>query len=238
MKKCPNCNDFALYDDNVAVCPICDARLTAYTRPGAATERDKTIIMPRNDQQHQEQSGSETPQFETKQGLRYVYRGMITEINHHARFHNRLKKWVFAFFRGEPYQFGNTSHGSVVRIEEFHHDRISGRKRDLVFYGDVEGRFNYGDDVTVIAKRRGDRYIVTRMYLNETESRVRPTPQIPSAIIVVFSLLLLIAVVYLLVSIAGFFASGAFLVLLQKLFSFAIVVLVLFWIARALFRRD
>lgn len=57
---------------------------------------------------------------------------------------------------------------------------MSGKKRDLIFYGDIEGRLNYGDDVRAVVKKRGDRYVATKIYSNETESQIRPTPQIPA----------------------------------------------------------
>ena len=101
-------------------------------------------------------------------------------IRDRARYHNRFKKIVNALFRGEPYQFGNTSHETVFRVEGFHDGLLSGRKRDLIYYGDIEGRINYGDDVVVNAKKMGDRYIVTSLYSNETESQIKPPPQIPA----------------------------------------------------------
>lgn len=244
MKRCPNCNDFALYDDNVSTCPICDASLVAYSRKGSSSsagdDAAREPIRPNSDRQRSNATSSSqqsAPEFERISGLRYHYRGIITEINSHARLHTRLKKWLNALFRGEPYQFGNTSHETIIRVEEFRNGRIAGRKRDLVYYGDVEGRFNHGDDVSITAKRRGDRYIITNMYLNETESRVRTGPQIPASIIAILSLIILIAAIYLIGGIIGFITSGALYVLLENALSVIIVVVVLWWVLRRLFRR-
>lgn len=32
MKKCPSCNDYALYDDEITTCPLCGATLVTYRR--------------------------------------------------------------------------------------------------------------------------------------------------------------------------------------------------------------
>ena len=32
MKRCPSCNDFALYDDSIDTCPICGTTLIRYRR--------------------------------------------------------------------------------------------------------------------------------------------------------------------------------------------------------------
>lgn len=248
MKRCPNCNDFALYDDNVSTCPICDSNLVTYSRNGSTsttstgtgTTRTREPVRPNTETQRTNTANATqqtAPEFERISGLRYHYRGIITEISSHARLHTRLKKWVNAVFRGEPYQLGHTSHETIIRVEEFHNGRVAGRKRDLVYYGDVEGRFNYGDDVSITAKRRGDRYIVTNMYLNETESRVRPGPQIPAGIIAILSLILLVVAIYLIGGIIAFITSGALFVLFEKAITIIIVVAVLWWIVRGLFRR-
>lgn len=244
MKRCPNCNDFALYDDNVSTCPICDTSLVTYNRKenssSAGDNATREPIRPNNDRQRANTTNSSqqsAPEFERISGLRYHYRGIITEINSHARFHTRFKKWLNALFRGEPYQFGNTSHETIIRVEEFRSGRVAGRKRDLVYYGDVEGRFNHGDDVSVTAKRRGDRYIVTNMYLNETETRVRTGPQISAGIIAALSLILLIAAIYLVGVIVAFITSGALFILFENALSIVLVAVILWWILRRLFRR-
>ena len=249
MKRCPTCNDFALYDDNIHTCPICDSTLVTYVRNVSSrsstdstnweTNNGEPVRSNNTQSTNSEQHGANraTPVFETRSGLRYHYRGIVTEITPRARLHNRLKKWIYALFRGEPYQFGNTSHETVLRIEEFHIGRVSGRKRDLIFYGDVEGRFNVGDDVDIIAKRRGDRYIVTRMYLNETESYVRSGPQIPAGIVAILSLIALVLALYLVGGVVAFIASGALLVLLDKAIGVIIVIAVVWWLFRSFFRR-
>lgn len=241
MKKCPNCNDFALYDDNVSSCPICDKELIAYNRNANITNgNSSTPIKPNNTRNREQNIQSQIqspPDFEHFNGLRYHYRGRVININHQARLHSRLKKWLNALFLGEPYQFGNTSHETVIRIEEFNQERISGRKKDFFYYGDVEGRFETNDDVVITAKRRRDRFIVTRLYSNETESIIRPGPQIPSIVIVLFTLSVLTVLGFLVCGLISLITSGVMFVLLEEAISVIIVVAILYWIVKTLFRR-
>ncbi len=250
MKKCPRCNDFALYDDNVQFCPVCETELIMYRRgnasgatykddAGSNTHNDEQPIRPHNrtqpDRVNTDQSTE--PQFETRSGLRYQYRGTITEIHPDSRFNSRLKKWIYALLRSEPYQFGHTSHKTIIRVEGFHTGRVSGERRDLIFYGDVEGRFNHGDDVTITAKKRGDRYIVTNMYLNETQSYVRPGPQIPAGVIALATVGMFLLALFLIIGLINFIKSGAFWALLKKVVVIAIVIVAAWWLIRSLFRR-
>lgn len=221
MKKCPNCNDFALYDDDVAACPICGASLVKYQRRSSTRVQSEPqeVIQPIvHDTEPERRSNNIAPEFETKQGLRYVYRGTVTEISSRARYHNRFKKIVNALFRGEPYQFGNTSHETVFRVEGFHDGLLSGRKRDLIYYGDIEGRINYGDDVVVNAKKMGDRYIVTSLYSNETESQIKPPPQIPALLFWILIIAIALGIFYLA-------SSGILASLLIKVATYAILII-------------
>ena len=254
MKRCQNCNDFALYDDNIMTCPVCDSKLITYVRKSRSTSAEEEPIRPnrnarteepvrlnrnarteepvrpnRNTRTEESVRPNTPPAFETRRGGLYHYRGQIIQISSQARLHSRLKKLVNALFLGEPYQFGNTSHQTAIRIEAFHEGRISGRRRDLIFYGDVEGRIYSGDDVTITAKRRGDRYIVTRMYSNETETAVRPAPQIPNAMVWVTFLLLAMLVI-------GFIVSGLALALLKEVIIIVVTLLIVWEIIKAFFR--
>lgn len=37
MKRCPKCNDLALYSDEILACPICDTALVKYVRQGTSS---------------------------------------------------------------------------------------------------------------------------------------------------------------------------------------------------------
>lgn len=236
MKKCAQCNDFALYDDITGSCPICGATLVTYSRGGRIeTSAINNVVHPNNTSYENDEEA--VPAFENRQGFRYVYRGIITEVSSHSRFHNRLKKWINAIFRAEPYQFGNTSHETIFRLEEFSNGKIAARKQNFVFYGDVEGQLSIGDDATVTAKRRGDRYIVNRLFLNETRQNVRPAFQIPSGIITVAFGFILLLLVVLVADIVDFIASGSLYLILQKSLSVAILVLFVYWIYKGIRRN-
>ena len=245
MKRCNACNDLAIYDDNIINCPICGTPLVAYQREQHAVTRQTnpqtpplTRTQPRvNEPRGNGRTRQEPPQFETRSGMYYVYRGMVAEIRSQSRFHSRLKKIVNSLFRGEPYQLGNTSHETVFRLEEFTEARLNGRRRDLIFYGDVEGRFFVGDDVTVQAKRIGDRYIVCSMYLNDTGAPVRPAPQLPAAavwLLMFLILALLAAVVY---GVSAVIESGIIGDFVRRVLPTLIVVAVIIWWIRTRFFR-
>lgn len=187
MKRCPHCNDISSYGDWEEFCPVCNTRLIPiHSDNGAFSDFDTDYVSPARlitpiaeaeEEDDEVTSGAqEIPAFENNG----TYRGRITYVHSQSRFHSRLKKIIFALLRGEPYQFGNTSHETLFRLAEFTPGHISGRERNFIFYGDVEGRFDIGDDVTVRAKVRGDRHIVRSFYSNSTESYVRPKPQLPA----------------------------------------------------------
>ena len=177
---------------------------------------------------------STVPAFETRKGLHYVYRGTVLEVSYQARLHSTFKKCVNAVFHSEPYQFGHTAHLTVLRIKGPAPGRASGERRDVVFYGDVEGRFVRGDRVTVTTRRKGDRNIVTRLYSNETQSLVRPSPQIPSDAVKLLFALLSVLTIVMGMTIVGFVASGAFLQLISTLIQYAVAIFVVYRILRAL----
>lgn len=194
MKQCPHCNDRALYEDALEKCPLCNSDLIPYVRAdrgnrgmgedfgrqGANPDRGPRVISPDEHTSENQSSRDEEPLFEQRTGNRYVFRGTVAEISTHTRYYNRIHKIVNTISRGEPYQLGNTSHESVIRIEEFHNGRLATQRRDLVMYGDVEGLIQIGDDVTAWTIRRNNRYIIQNLYSHETNSDVTPGPQMPA----------------------------------------------------------
>ena len=74
---------------------------------------------------------------------------------------------------------------------------------DFTLFGSLQNLLSPGDDVTVLAKRKGHRYIARQVYNHSTDSYVRTTPNIPAAVIRVFAFLLLAAVIFAIVSIAS-----------------------------------
>lgn len=207
MKYCPNCNDMALYDDSETLCPICDSHLAIYqsqSRQQQGNTRTSARRVVRPMESDTASSEGNTYQFERHTGRAYLFHGTVAEVNAQARLHNRFKKLVNSLFYGEPYQFGNTSHETIIRLEELHYGRLATQRRDLIAYGDINSIISIGDELTVRAVRHGDRYVVTSIYSDETESSVPISPQLPSAVII---LLFLLALAFIW-GIISFFANG------------------------------
>ena len=265
MKRCPTCNDFALYEDDLFECPICGSYLEVYSR-NAAVGRRPTVpgsssmdypvshtvpvspVTPADvdvtravepygtGQSTVGQRTDRYPQFEQRSGRDYIFRGTITEIHSLARYPNRMKKIINSLFHAEPYQFGNTAHATILRIEEFS-DRLSGQKRDVTFYGDVEGYVSHNDDVRVVCRRVGSRYIVRRMYSLETDSAVTPAPYISAAVVRFIALVLLALIVCLVIGVGDFVQSGAAAELGEGLLILVGILLVCRYAWRRRFRR-
>ncbi len=224
MKKCPICNGLELYDDAETNCPHCDAILVPYVRanrrsnpidPGSGPQGEtvEEIVRPtqRNSKPREEQ-----PEFESHVGRRLIYRGIVDSITPTSRFMRPLLKLANALFRGQPYQFGNPVHETIIRIEEISRSRLPDRLRSLVYYGEL-GELDVGDDVTISAVRKKDRLIIRSIVINDIESAVRPHGQISAAAVRVLALLSFVLVFILLASLISFFTSGGFWVLLGTL---------------------
>lgn len=252
MKRCLQCNDFSLYEDGVSNCPVCGQFLSMYSRSGRYSRNADDIPVsnknvPYNNAVNNVGSASANASgrnnvnnftFETRNGLSYVYRGIITEITPQTRLHSPLKKWANAIFSNEPYQLSNTSHSTMFRVMDISNGRFSRAKRDFVFFGDVEGRFFVGDDVTVTAKRRGNRYIVTNLHLNDTETNVRPVSiQIPALIVRLLTLFVICAVVLFICGVVSILTSEAFHVFLGELLGYMVCGMLIFTFIRAFFKR-
>lgn len=245
MKRCSNCDDFALYDDEIVFCPICNSRLVEYT--GGGSQTDDTVICPQSDR-NETFSEINPPVFETVNGNTYVFRGTVTEISPQSRWNNRHKKIFNSLFTGEPYQFGNTSQSCVIRIEEFHTGRMASQMRNVVFYGEIEGRIVYGDDVIIVAKRKRGRFIATSIQVNDTEETIKPQVQIPAGVIRFFAIFLAILALYLIIGFIGFVATGSFVNFLNgvlggifdilfKIFGTFAPFIIIYFVVRTMFKR-
>lgn len=234
MKKCPTCNDFIIYDDSVEKCPICNTYLIY--KDEMNFNQNRTINNAINSIEDNKPT-SDAPEFQTGNGLRQKYRGIVTEINSNSRFHNRTKKIINSIFNAEPYQFGNTSQYTVIRIEEMDDSLVAGRRKDLIFYGDIENQINRGDDIEASVITRRNKIIITNLYNYDTNSTVRPSPQIPSGVVWIILLLLIALLIILIVGIVNFVASGALMFLVRNVFLLAIIVLIMWWIIKGMFNR-
>lgn len=212
MKRCPECNDMALYDDTSMTCPICNATLVPYVRRTAATSHaPQTPVRPVSGRQTAGvDEGRRNPVFETVSGNEIKIRGLVSNVVLNSRTLTVRDKIADCFVRGVPFQFGNPVYETIIRVEEITDRGIPSQTRSIVFYGNAQGQIDIGDDVSINAVRRNDRIIARSVFVNDTESNVHT----PLALNALLLLLVIVAVVLLalclLFSIVEWFASGAF----------------------------
>jgi len=83
MKQCPNCQGLELYDDTVARCPHCGAALVPYARQNRRSTTAQPITPNSGAQRRTE---PEDPVFESRDGRKIVFRGMVVSISPTSRF--------------------------------------------------------------------------------------------------------------------------------------------------------
>lgn len=247
MKRCPACNDMALYDDTSTVCPICGAALVPYVRQStvrAGTHQpavQPVVANPRTEHNDTRRS----PAFETVSGNEIRIRGLVSNIAVNSRNLIARDKIADCFIRGVPFQFGNPVYETIIRVEEITDSRIPSQTRSVVFYGNAQGQVDVGDDISVNARRRQDRIIARSIYVNDTESTVHTplTLNAPALLIAIAAVVLLI--LCLLYALIEWFTSGAFIEPLMGIlgaflyFGFKILaalapIILLIWIIRKL----
>ena len=217
MKQCPSCQDFALYDDSSERCPFCNAKLIPYVRQRRTTVHHEQPTVEPTENPHEEAYRDTPPEFETANGNRSVFRGSVVSVASNSRFLSRGVKWANAVFRGEPYQIGNPVYETMIRIEEFDEHRLSATMRNLTFFGDAQGQVDVGDDIQAETKRRGGRYVITSLYINDTEARVRTAAQLSSGAVLGITIGVLLLCFLLIRSIIRFFTTGAIWTMLAAL---------------------
>lgn len=201
MKKCFRCNDSVLYDNNIENCPVCGSRLSDYSLQKPRIEIVNVTGTVPVEPVRSEHS-NRRPRFESIDGRTHTFTGTVSEVTSNARANNRLKKIVNVLFNGEPYQFGHTSHETVIRIEEITDNRFSMEKRDVYLYGDVEGRVFPGDYVSMDAREYRSRLVADAVESLETGTTIRPQGQIShgaATLIIVLSCLLIVSLLVLFV---------------------------------------
>lgn len=209
MKQCPNCKGIELYDDSEVNCPHCDTILVPYRRidstAGSSIPAAQNVVRPHNTSVLQ--TPTQDPVFEQAMGGRIIYRGVVTSITPTSRYTRNSVKWINSFFGGQPFQFGNPVYETVIRIEEITRNRIPERMRNLIYYGDA-GELDIGDDITVTAIRKNDRYIIQDVLINDTESRVNPQGQISASSLRMTTLAVFALVILFIYMLVSFFTSG------------------------------
>ena len=197
MKKCHECN--VVYENTHDVCPTCGDRLES-DQPSSRGGIDINRIC-RN--HHSDTDIEDNYTFVINDGFRTVINGAVAEINTQQFYHSKLVKKIKSIFAGEPYQLSPNSYITTFRLEEHTMYGYPEQAQDVTLYGNMRGVFVVGDDVTVRAKKRGNRFIAKKIYNHTTNSTVDVQASIPAGFIRVLALLLAIFIVYTLNSIAS-----------------------------------
>lgn len=179
-------------------------------------------------------------EFERHGPINSSFNGIVSQINTFQNRQSVFGKLMHTLFTGEPYQFGPIAYTTIFRVEEMATNRFAERARDVVIYGNIQSLLALGDDVTVTAVRRGDRYIAKRIYSNTTDSLVRVPHEMSAGVVRFMALVLvgLIAMIIVGITTADYSQIGQFFSkILDKLFVLIIVVVIIWYCIKNLFRR-
>lgn len=147
MKYCPNCQDFALYEDEIMTCPVCGQTLETYQ---FAQEEEEPIDL---EHIYQEPQLSVTDEpFQQRYFTHDQYHGMIIDIDYYNRIYPFYLKLIRCLLFGETIQFGILTNYASVTIEEISYDRLPERHTILTYYGDIQGQLHVGQEVDIRTK--------------------------------------------------------------------------------------
>lgn len=212
MKRCPDCN--TIFENSVDVCPSCGVTLENYVMPTPHTSSNvQTHITRATDSTANYQPTGSTYEFERIEGRNIVINGAVAEMTTQQYYQSRFTKFVRAVFSGEPYQLSHTSFVTIFRVEEHTVGSYPEQAHDIVLYGSLQNVFAVGDDVTITARRHGNRLVARNVYNHSIDSQVRIQPNIPAAVIRLLAIIIAVTLVVLLYSIctADFAALGTWL---------------------------
>jgi len=208
MKRCPECN--AIYEDRLDVCPTCGEPLEPYAPQTVRTPRSQqqtpesqlprqqnAFVPPQQPHYGTEQNhGNNSPyEFEQRRGGNIIINGSVAEAHTQQFYQSKFTKVVQSFFSGEPYQLSHTSFVTIFRVEEHTMRGYPEHARDITIYGNMQNIFSVGDDVTVTARRKGNRLIARNVYNHSINGNVRIQPNVPAGFIRALVLLAIVLVV-------------------------------------------
>lgn len=238
MKRCGECN--AIYEDQYDICPTCGEKLESYTQASGGTthrntysQREENSRSYANNQQNSSERSSYV--FEQQNGANVIINGAVVEANTQQYYQSKFTKIIQALFSGEPYQLSHTSFVTIFRVEEHTMRGYPEHARDITVYGNTQNLFAVGDDVTVEARRRGNRYVAKRIYNHSIDSNMHIQPYIPAGAIWGI-LIAIIALIIMLIS--SLPAIGAGIIKLIGSLMPVIVVIGIFWyVFRSFFKK-
>lgn len=239
MKRCCRCN--AVYGDESNLCPTCGVRLVTlidFDSPVKKSDRDvSNSFFQRSTVQ---EDYNPDLQFKRENGGQYIFNGAVVESETLQFYQSKITKLIRALFGSEPFQLSHTSYETKIRIEEHSLSGYPELAQDFVFYGKLDSIIAPGDDVTIEAKKKGNRYIAKRIYNHTTGRNVSIEANIPSILIKAMVLLLFIAICFLIYRIATIDYATVGHKISNWLISLIPIILVLLFIVQAvryLFKR-
>lgn len=178
MKYCPNCQDFALYDDEVTYCPLCHNELRTYT-----FEEEEIQYQDINTNVQTQEVQRNQPFMENRQ-LYSLYHGSIVSIEHYHRIYPFFIKLIRSMFLNERFQFGYLSYYTNIVIEENRYDILPENQVSLTYCGDIAGRVYVGEEVDIRTKL--NRHKIASITNTNTGERVNAAFSLPGWFIWLF----------------------------------------------------
>lgn len=196
MKRCSLCN--AVYDESHAICPTCGVRLNNIMEgTGRLPETNTPVQSLSPDYRNRQDTQTSTIPFYERSGSNHIFNGAVAEASTQQYYQSKSTKVIRALFSGEPYQLSHTSYITILRIEEHSLRRYPEQAQDIVLFGGVQNVFAPGDDLTIRAKRKGKRYVAQRIFSHSIDRTIRIEGNIPAGVIRVLSLILIVALVWI-----------------------------------------
>lgn len=195
MKHCRNCE--VDVDNSFNLCPYCGQTLTSTQaiRDGVGETPIHSSTDGPSDRTH---ISAEPPSFQTVEGRDITFNGQIVDSNTQQYYQSKLTKIIQAVFYGEPYQLSHTTFVTAFRIEEHVQHGFAEQARDIVVYGQLQNVLSAGDDVTVVARREGDRLVAKSIVNHSSEAQVIPHGGIISAGLVRAAVIIPLAILIML----------------------------------------
>lgn len=193
MRFCSECNLY--FEDSVDICSSCGEKLDPVNTSSVNTEIKRTDVVRETIVRERVESN---PVFMQGTGRNIRINGTVREINSQEISQSKFAKFVRAAFFDEPYQLGEKSVVTILRVEEFATTYgVPLHARDITIYGSVMGILALGDDVTIETKSRNGRLIAKKIFNHSVDADIRLKYSVSSKIIKSFLIALLFCVAIL-----------------------------------------
>lgn len=169
MKHCSQCDIDV--DNSYNLCPYCGRELRRLDQKNVC-----------NTTYQQGEAAHHTTSTRPEREIEFVFEetdrhsvkinGMVVECTTQQYYQSKLTKIVQSVFYGEPYQLSHTTFVTVFRVQEHVLRGFAEQARDIIVYGNIQSVLSTGDDVTIVAKSSGGRYIARSIYNHSINSTV------------------------------------------------------------------